>query len=658
HTPPIQSALTEEETRGRSRTREKSPKQTLSMASTEIIDDDDDDVPGSKKGKSPVRSRKDTSARLKETKKLPSSSRTCDEEPPRGRTQVRSTPAREKSPRFDSHSDRSRNHSPDARKDRRKPRSPDRRKYREKSHSLSPDLQKSHRKSPDHKIVRRKSRSLSPSGSGSPDGQKSCQPPASNCKVTCRKSRSLSPLGSGSPDGRKSRQPPASDRKVTRQKSRSLSPSGSGSSRSSDPRRSHSQLPNRSLHSIDPRDIPKPPKGWMDKDYYDVMYTSYVKGDKPGRGGRNFREINGVGTKEVRLSFLEKLGSLEMQYAFVDKYGHPFARKLGIPHFNPYGYVPRDPKVVAQIERPKGDDWQLYIEMGTIGDYDLYLNALSIIRSLVLELKPDDSILKPGKTAVTWSDYSQDLHKKLCRKAIMALPWLWHYRDETGKYCWVVFEIARKYLSGSKSYDPKRKHIQDTTKCIRQNATRVAENAMKNYPVPAKEDDPYYIMAAAGNLDVASHKGRTPLSKLRSNATLDTTSKRDARRADKIVAEEEVHEKEASKASSSKTQPVKPPKASASEAVKLSKADTLEIKSGKVFKAVGPKANSKDKASNSAKKVTHIESDEDSEEELLAETHKLLAAPSVPPPTASPSKSPRMQVEVVLKSPAPAKPKV
>ncbi|KAG8749211.1 hypothetical protein FRC11_011525, partial [Ceratobasidium sp. 423] len=446
HTPPIQSASTEEETRGRSRTREKSPKRTLSTASTEIIDDDDDDVPGSKKGKSPIHSRKDTPI-----KKLPSSSRTCDEEPPRGRTQVRSTPACEKSPRFDSHSDGSRNHSPDARKDRCKPRSPDRCKYREKSHSLSPNLQKSRRKSPDHKIVHRKSRSLSPSGSGSPNGQKSRQPPASD-----RKSRSLSPSGSGSPDGQKSHQPPASNCKVTRRKSHSLSPSGSGSSRSSDPRRSRSQLPNCSLHSINPRDIPKPPKGWMDKDYYDVMYTSYVKGDKPGRGGRNFREINGVGTKEVRLLFLEKLGSLEMQYTFVDKYGHPFACKLGIPHFNPYGYVLRDPKVVAWIERPKGDDWQLYIEMGAVGDYDLYLNALLIICSLVLELKPDDSILKPGKTAVTWSDYSQDLHKKLCRKAIVALPWLWHYRDETGEYCWVVFEIARKYLSGSKSYDPKR----------------------------------------------------------------------------------------------------------------------------------------------------------------------------------------------------------
>ncbi|KAG8684833.1 hypothetical protein FRC11_011538, partial [Ceratobasidium sp. 423] len=160
-----------------------------------------------------------------------------------------------------------------------------------------------------------------------------------------------------------------------------------------------------------------------------------------------------------------------------------------------------------------------------------------------------------------------------------------------------------------------------------------------------------------------------PLSKLHSNATLDTTSKCDACRADKIVTKEEACEKEVSKASSSKTQPekskanasktqpMKLPKASTSEAVKSSKANTLEIKSGKVFKAVGPKANGKDKASNSAKKVTRIESDEDSEEELLAKTRKLLATPSVPPPTTSPSKSPRMQVEVILKSPAPAKPK-
>ncbi|KAG8719603.1 hypothetical protein FRC11_003333, partial [Ceratobasidium sp. 423] len=233
--PPIQSGSTKK-TRGRSRTREKSPKRTLSTASTEIIDDDDEVILVSKRGKSPVRSRKDASSQS-----------TKAYTPSRGRAQAQSTLTRKKPPCSDSCEDdqeRSRDRSPDSRKHRRK--SPDDRESRRGPHSrsLSPDRQKSRQKSPDRKIMH-------------------------------RKSRSLSPLDSGSSDRQQSRQPPASNRKVTRRKSRSLSPSGSGSSsRSSDPRRSRSQSPGQPLYSVDPKSIPKPPKGWMDDDYYDRMYTS------------------------------------------------------------------------------------------------------------------------------------------------------------------------------------------------------------------------------------------------------------------------------------------------------------------------------------------------------------------------------------------------
>ncbi|KAG8684347.1 hypothetical protein FRC11_012226, partial [Ceratobasidium sp. 423] len=248
-------------------------------------------------------------------------------------------------------------------------------------------------------------------------------------------------------------------------------------------------------------DIPKPPKGWMDKDYYDEMYTSYNKGGKLG-----------VKTKEVQHSFLEKLKSCKMWYVFTNKYRHPFAHKLGIPHFNPYGHVPQD---------PKGNDldWQLYVEMGAVGDYNLYLDVM---------------------------------------------------------YC--------------------------------------------------------------------------------PDMTPDTTLKCDACQADKIVTKEESHEKEVSKASSLKTQ-LKKPKTNLSECVKPSKASTLGATSGKVVKPMTSKENANAKALNFVKKVTHLELDEDSEEELPAKTHKLLAMPSVLPPTMSLYKSPHMQVEVILKSPAPAKPK-
>ncbi|KAG8682219.1 hypothetical protein FRC11_000107, partial [Ceratobasidium sp. 423] len=199
----------------------------------------------------------------------------------------------------------------------------------------------------------------------------------------------------------------------------------------------------------------------------------------------------------------------------------------------------------------------------------------------------------------------------------------------------------------------------------------------KKIPIPAPEDDPYYIKACAVGFSLKeANMSHSTVSKSRTGTTSNTTSKHDTCRADKIVAEEESCEKaskastsktkkskagasktEKSEAGASKTQPKKS-KANVSAPMKSSKAGMLEVKSGKVFKPMVPKENDKATASNSVKKITCIKLDEDSEEELLAKTHKLLAAPSVPLPTTSPSKSPCMAFEgVVLKSPALVKPK-
>ncbi|KAG8681552.1 hypothetical protein FRC11_000973, partial [Ceratobasidium sp. 423] len=420
----------------------------------------------------------------------------------------------------------------------------------------------------------------------------------------------------------------------------------------------------------------------MDDDYYDRMYTSYIKGNK-GRGGQKYHEIDGVRTKNIQHSFLEKLKTPAMKYMFIDKYGHPFAYKLGIPHFNPYGHVLRDPKVVARIDRPPGDDWSLYHAVGAYGDYDWYLDVLvstvficlikadvsqALMRSLVNAYKPNAAALGLDDASITWQHYPAETREMIYEQGYIAIPVLFHFRDKTNKDCWLLQEMARNYLSGSKSYADKRKFDKEPTSLTRQNATKIAEKRAKKIPVPAPEDDPYYIKARAVGFGLKeANMSRSAVSKSRTGTASNATSKRDARRADKIVAEEESREKaskagasktEKSKAGTSKTQPEKS-KANVSAPVKSSKAGTSEVKSGKVFKPVAPKENDKAKASNSVKKITRIESDEDSEEELLAKTRKLLAAPSVPLPTASPSKSPRMAFEgVVLKSPAPVKPKV
>ncbi|KAJ1299473.1 hypothetical protein OPQ81_003312 [Rhizoctonia solani] len=194
-----------------------------------------------------------------------------------------------------------------------------------------------------------------------------------------------------------------------------------------------------------------------------------------------------------------------MKYVFINKYGHPFARKLRLWHFNPYGYVPQDPKVVEKIDHAMGDDWKLFIEA-----------SAALVRSLVDELKPDVSVLPEGQKMVTWQHFSLELRTELYKQADKGLPTLYHLRDQTNNDSWFVAELARDYLSANKSYEPRRKHIKNPKTRMRRNATKIAENAAKQYPVPPREEDLYYIKAPTGGYNTDDPKKKcTPISNAR-----------------------------------------------------------------------------------------------------------------------------------------------
>ncbi|KAG8682773.1 hypothetical protein FRC11_014411 [Ceratobasidium sp. 423] len=92
HAPPIQSASTEEETQGGSRTWDSLPNEhKLSTALTEISDDDDEVVPDSKKGKSPIRSLPNRSSQAR-CSKAPSSKPDEDTEDGGDKCQLLSEP--------------------------------------------------------------------------------------------------------------------------------------------------------------------------------------------------------------------------------------------------------------------------------------------------------------------------------------------------------------------------------------------------------------------------------------------------------------------------------------------------------------------------------------------------------------------------------------
>ncbi|CAE6399930.1 unnamed protein product [Rhizoctonia solani] len=403
-------------------------------------------------------------------------------------------------------------------------------------------------------------------------------------------------------------------------------------------RRASSLSSNRPLKSDDPEGLPKPPEGWMDKDYYDRMETSQYMGTGAGRSGRVHVKVNGVDTKNIKYSFLEKLKTREAKFAFIELYGHPFARKVGIPYFNPYGHVPRDPKVVPRIPRPSGD-FKLLIEVGAVGDVEWWNDVLAVMRSLTNELKPDASVLQPGQKSVTWVNFSGDLRTKLFQRAYDAFPIFYIFRDQTNKDCWPVREIARDFLSGSSAYDGKRKHIRDGTKRMRRNATKITENRAKQYTVPAREDDPWYNSAPAGGFNPSALDGkRVPLTKSRVDAPQNSTSKRDARRADKVVAEEEARDKAA---------------ASKSEATKRPK-DKVVAKTGETPKAGASKPTAQKDGKKQVPKPPKGLRPVDSEEELLKETRDLLVSTTAQA-SITPRESSRLQVEVVSKPSSPPK---
>lgn len=79
---------------------------------------------------------------------------------------------------------------------------------------------------------------------------------------------------------------------------------------------------------------------------------------------------------------------------------------------------------------------------------------------------------------------------------------------------------------------------------MRRHATKIVENKAKEYHIPAREEDPYYLKAPVGGYNNNDVQKRTAA---RPDLSSSSTSKHHARRADKIVAEEEAHGKAVSK---------------------------------------------------------------------------------------------------------------
>ncbi|QRW16637.1 LON domain serine protease [Rhizoctonia solani] len=266
-----------------------------------------------------------------------------------------------------------------------------------------------------------------------------------------------------------------------------------------------------------------------------------------------------AGAKVIKATFLKRMSRQEA-HKFIVKHGHPFRHKYNM-YFNPYRYVPKDPKAVARIHQPPGEcgvDWQLLYAMGCRGDHDLYNSTRGKIRAVAKAFACRIVEHRQLET-ITWGDFGSSNCKEFYDGCYKACPWLFHFRGEANDDCWVAQLVIQQYLVQAKGYDPKQTKPREQDNNLCRNASKLAHKDV----IPPKDKDPYYINVPEGGYSngpkrLAKFKRSDSPSCGQSLSTqlppLTLSSNRHARRADKVVSEEEACAT-ASKSSASTTKP-------------------------------------------------------------------------------------------------------
>ncbi|CAE6440677.1 unnamed protein product [Rhizoctonia solani] len=299
--------------------------------------------------------------------------------------------------------------------------------------------------------------------------------------------------------------------------------------------------------------IPEPPTGWSNSGYYYQARTSHETGGKQGeradkkRGGPLLVEDKETGEKVKHQTFLERL-TREEKYRFIKKHGHPFAAVAGVPYFNPYGKVPLDDKLTKIISKSPGKP---FVSCGQRLDHTEYLECRAVMRAAVTTNVPVNPIIEPGKF-ITWSHFGPTARQNVYDYVYNFKPYIFHFRDRTNENNWFIDMLATDYLAEIASYRKRCKgDDMDPVEYLRQHGPKNTRNkaVRKMYIEEPDVDNPYYWPLHA----IADKKraGRPPASETSTQHTTPSSSKypvlpslptetRDARRGNKVVAQEEV----------------------------------------------------------------------------------------------------------------------
>ncbi|CAE6380179.1 unnamed protein product [Rhizoctonia solani] len=294
-----------------------------------------------------------------------------------------------------------------------------------------------------------------------------------------------------------------------------------------------------------------PPNGWDNKGYYHGAKASYETGGKDGdraggkRGGP-VRVYDKNGRRVKYKTFLEGM-STEDKYFFVKEFNHPFASVAGIPYFNPYGKVPLDDKLIAIIPKAAG---HLFVSSGQRLDFPEYLEGRAVTRAAVVANIPDNATVEPGKF-LTWSHFGSSFRLKVYHYVYRFKPYYYHFRDKTGENNWLIDNEAHEYLKEVGGYLKKiGEGDADPVEYLRQHASKNLKNKniQKSYIEEPDTENPYFFAKFGADKKYAGSTRAPEGSANHTTPATSSTKARDARRADRIVAQEEARAKEEARA--------------------------------------------------------------------------------------------------------------
>ncbi|EUC57655.1 hypothetical protein RSOL_227380, partial [Rhizoctonia solani AG-3 Rhs1AP] len=305
----------------------------------------------------------------------------------------------------------------------------------------------------------------------------------------------------------------------------------------------------RTLSGSPDVDFEIPPDGWEGRGYYYLAQTSYETGGKEGsretknRGGRVKVEDKKTGEKVKYTTVLEKM-LREDKYYFTKEHGHPFAAVVGLPYFNPYGKVLLDDKLTAIIPKTAG---LLSVSSSQRLDYSEYTEGRGVMRAAVIANIPNEATIDEGKF-LTWAHFGPSARLKVYKYVYALKPYFYHFRDKSGENNWLLDTQAAAYLADSARYYKKSGSVLTPIEYLRRNESKGSTNrsGQKLYIEEPNSENPYYYPILG--ID-RKYSGKTPSTSVASAAKYmalppsSSTKARDARRADRVVAEEEARAK-------------------------------------------------------------------------------------------------------------------